>query len=119
MAVKAAVLYFEGKPEELVLIEIQSTILMEDGSKLPGQELGTLEIGKEGVVTLSNGPRCLYGKMQDLKSPLVLMQRTGQEQAVDGDPTRRTAVLAARGVVRRKAIFNQRPQLSVESFGKS
>eukprot|EP00440_Ansanella_granifera_P060654 gb/GFBE01065740.1/.p1 GENE.gb/GFBE01065740.1/~~gb/GFBE01065740.1/.p1 ORF type:complete len:113 (+),score=24.54 gb/GFBE01065740.1/:1-339(+) len=112
MVTKSAVLYFEGKPSELVLIEIQSTALMEDGSKLAGQELGMLEI-KGGEVTLTNGPRCLYGKMQELKSPLVLMERTGQEECVDGDPSKKTAVLAARGVVRRKAVFAQRPQLSV------
>eukprot|EP00435_Cladocopium_sp_Y103_P038330 s656_g10.t1 len=103
----AAVLRCEGQPDELILIELQSTVYMEDGSKLVGQHLGTLEIGKEGNVTLNNGPRCLYGKMQELKSPLVLMEKTGQEDA-SGD-----SILATRGVVYRKAVFNQRPQLSV------
>ncbi|CAE8619215.1 unnamed protein product [Polarella glacialis] len=118
MVTKAAVIRFEGKPNELVLIEIQSTALMEDGSALMGNLLGDLEI-KGGAVTLTNGPRCLYGKMENLKSPLVLMERTGQEESFQGDESKKNAVLAARGVVRRKAVFKDRPQLSVESFNKS
>eukprot|EP00930_Biecheleria_cincta_P088808 TRINITY_DN78068_c0_g1_i1.p1 TRINITY_DN78068_c0_g1~~TRINITY_DN78068_c0_g1_i1.p1 ORF type:complete len:123 (+),score=32.08 TRINITY_DN78068_c0_g1_i1:33-371(+) len=109
---KTAVLYFEGKPEELVLLEIQSTVLMEDGSSLVGEEIGLLEV-KGSAVTLTMGPRCLHGKLQDLKAPLVLMERTGQEESLDGDPDRKAMFLAARGVVRKKAIFSQRPHLSV------
>ncbi|CAJ1357045.1 unnamed protein product [Effrenium voratum] len=100
----SAILRVEGKADELILIELQSTMYMEDGSKLADQDLGILEVTKEGNATLTNGPRALYGKMQELKSPLVLMERKGQ----DGD-----VILAARGVVHRKAVFNQRPQLSV------
>ncbi|CAK9049437.1 unnamed protein product [Durusdinium trenchii] len=74
---RAAVLRCEGKPDELILIELQSTVQMEDGSKVAGQDLGILDI-KDGDVTLTNGPRCLHGKMQELKSPLVLMEKTGQ-----------------------------------------
>ncbi|CAK9049438.1 unnamed protein product [Durusdinium trenchii] len=102
---RAAVLRCEGKPDELILIELQSTVQMEDGSKVAGQDLGILDI-KDGDVTLTNGPRCLHGKMQELKSPLVLMEKTGQEDAGD-------AILTTRGVVNRKAVFSQRPQLSV------
>lgn len=108
----AALLRFEGKPLELVLLEIQSLAIMEDGSPLGGQFLGDLEVkGKE--VMLTNGPRTLYGKLQDLPKPLVLMERTGDTEPFQGDAQRQSAVLRARGVVRRKAVFNQRPQLSV------
>ncbi|CAE7624978.1 unnamed protein product [Symbiodinium microadriaticum] len=107
---KSAVLRFEDKPEELVLIELQSTAYMEDGSKVTGQELGTLQL-KGGTVVLTNGPRSLYGSLQELKSPLVLLERTGQEEQLVGDA--RAALLRARGVIRRKVVFNQRPQLSV------
>eukprot|EP00439_Symbiodinium_sp_Y106_P041262 s6248_g5.t1 len=107
---KSAVLRFEDKPEELVLIELQSTAYMEDGSKVTDQELGTLQL-KGGTVVLTNGPRSLYGSLQELKSPLVLLERTGQEEQLVGEA--RAALLRARGVIRRKVVFNQRPQLSV------
>mmetsp|Transcript_11559 Transcript_11559/g.17405 ORF Transcript_11559/g.17405 Transcript_11559/m.17405 type:complete len:110 (-) Transcript_11559:152-481(-) len=108
----AALLRMEGQPPELILLEIQSLLVMEDGSSLAGQHLGVLEAnGKQ--VTLTNGPRTLYGKLQDLPKPLVLMERTGQEEDFGGDSSRKSVVFKAQGMVRRKAVFNQRPQLKV------
>ena len=59
----------------------------QDGSKVSDQELGTLELkgggesegsevkapsrGSAGSVVLTNGPRSLYGSLQQLKSPLA------------------------------------------------
>mmetsp|Transcript_58676 Transcript_58676/g.102717 ORF Transcript_58676/g.102717 Transcript_58676/m.102717 type:complete len:113 (+) Transcript_58676:39-377(+) len=109
----AAVLRCEGKPDEIVLIEIQSSVTMEDGSPLAGNNFGVLEING-GKVTMTNGPRTLIGKMQDLKNPLVLMHRTGRTEYVEGDPDRPEELFTAHGVVRRKAVFSGRPQLSIE-----
>ncbi|CAK0855288.1 unnamed protein product [Prorocentrum cordatum] len=114
----AAVLRFEGKPSELVLLELQHNVIMEDGSKLAGQDFGVLELTKTGEVTLANGPRTCYGKMSDLAKPLVLMERTGRhEPSYGGDTARKSLVLKAHGVVRKKVVFSQRPHLSVEGAG--
>jgi len=99
------------------MIELQSIICMDDGSKLGGRNLGVLQLQSGGGVTLSNGPRTLYGKMQDLKKPLVLARKTGRSDPVVGDENRARSVLAIEGVVRRKAVFTARPQLSIEREG--
>eukprot|EP00747_Dinoflagellata_sp_TGD_P163157 gnl/TRDRNA2_/TRDRNA2_181534_c0_seq1.p1 gnl/TRDRNA2_/TRDRNA2_181534_c0~~gnl/TRDRNA2_/TRDRNA2_181534_c0_seq1.p1 ORF type:complete len:138 (-),score=22.04 gnl/TRDRNA2_/TRDRNA2_181534_c0_seq1:167-520(-) len=109
----AAILRADGKPPELVLLEIQSNVVMDDGSPVAGQEFGILQATEKGAVTLKNGPRTLHGKLEELKSPLVLMERTGNTEHFEGDPTRPTHVFQAHGVVKRKAVFKLRPQLSV------
>mmetsp|Transcript_35225 Transcript_35225/g.69934 ORF Transcript_35225/g.69934 Transcript_35225/m.69934 type:complete len:109 (-) Transcript_35225:221-547(-) len=107
----AALVRLEGPSKEFLLIEIQSLAVMEDGSPLAGQHLGILNM-KGSQVTLTNGPRTLYGKVQELPKPLVLMERTGRSEPYK-DTGRESAVLKAHGVVRKKAIFQQRPELSV------
>merc|ERR1712194_137363 len=96
----AAVLRCEGKPSELVLVELQSYAIMEDASPLAGQGLGVLEVKEDKSVTITQGPRTLYGKMQDLKNPLVLMQKTARSEPYKGVPDKQTAIINAYGIVR-------------------
>mmetsp|Transcript_100248 Transcript_100248/g.283900 ORF Transcript_100248/g.283900 Transcript_100248/m.283900 type:complete len:115 (+) Transcript_100248:60-404(+) len=111
----AAVLRSEGGSlAEHVLIELQCILAMDDGSSLPGQELGTLELAADGKeVTMKNGPRTLYGQLKDLPKPLVVMKKSGRSTPYPHDPKREIVHLEAAGVIRRKAIFTDRPQLSI------
>merc|ERR1712187_940393 len=103
----------EGKCEELIMVELQSLAKMEDGSPLAGNFLGELLTKDNKAVTLTNGPRTLYGKLMELPKPLVLIEKTGESEPFHEDATRQSAILKAHGVVRRKAVFSGRPQLSV------
>mmetsp|Transcript_5561 Transcript_5561/g.15953 ORF Transcript_5561/g.15953 Transcript_5561/m.15953 type:complete len:112 (-) Transcript_5561:122-457(-) len=110
----AAILKCKGKAPELVLLEIQSYVRMDDGSPVSGKEFGYLELQGDGVITLVNGPRTLYGSIKKLPKPLVLMQRTESYEPFKGDEARKSLVLKVRGVVRKKAVFTGRPQLSIK-----
>merc|ERR1719217_1532176 len=103
-----AVLKAEGKLKEIVLLEIQSTFHSHDGTPLAGHEVGVLNVEESGVATLRNGPRTLYGKMQDLKNPLVMLEKTDRVEYYEGNPDRPEALFAAHGIVRRKCVFNGR-----------
>eukprot|EP00929_Paragymnodinium_shiwhaense_P050437 TRINITY_DN25382_c0_g1_i1.p1 TRINITY_DN25382_c0_g1~~TRINITY_DN25382_c0_g1_i1.p1 ORF type:complete len:111 (+),score=25.96 TRINITY_DN25382_c0_g1_i1:95-427(+) len=109
----AAILKCEGKLDEMVMIELQSYAMMEDGSSLCGNFLGELVLHAGNKVTLTNGPRTLTGKLVELPKPLVVMEKTGKSEGAADDENRRSEIFAAHGVVRRKAVFNSRPQLSV------
>mmetsp|Transcript_30135 Transcript_30135/g.70298 ORF Transcript_30135/g.70298 Transcript_30135/m.70298 type:complete len:117 (+) Transcript_30135:90-440(+) len=113
----AAVLRCEGKPAELVLLELQSQVHMDDGSSVAGKDFGVLEAQQGGGATLTMGARTLFGKLVELPKPLVLMEKTGREEHFQGDPARPSQIFAAHGIVRRKFVFSGRPQLSLNAAG--
>jgi chromosome transmission fidelity protein 8 len=97
----------DGTPE-WVLLELQG-ILKFKMSKL-GVKLGSLCVKEGKAPTLRIGDHVLKGKMVDLKKPLAAIQDSGETEPYGGTALQ-SAVHKVKGVIRKKIIFEGRPEV--------
>jgi hypothetical protein len=81
--------------EEMSIVEFQGEIIGDSVG-----EMGTLEV-KGGKVDMTLGQHTLVGKVVDLKSPFLVVEKVTNEQS---------SVMSCCGVVKKKILFSNRPQ---------
>ncbi|XP_055343425.1 chromosome transmission fidelity protein 8 homolog isoform X1 [Paramacrobiotus metropolitanus] len=107
----------DGKTPEWLMIELQGELVTETDKLLAGQEIGTLHIGVPSSARVPGGQKiekavmmignyALTGDILSLPKPLIILQK-GKLSNSNGieEP-----VLEMQAVVRRKALFKERPR---------
>ncbi|XP_037792647.1 chromosome transmission fidelity protein 8 homolog [Penaeus monodon] len=110
----------EGTPEWIIL-ELQGDLESRTNEEMASKFIGDLHFSKEGTPILIIGHHIMYGKIQDLDKPFVLMHKkklsTDIEQMdVDDTESQETASSTAgveyliKAVIRKKILFKSRPK---------
>ena len=113
LAMIVKVKYSESSAEEMCIVEFQGEILGDNVG-----EMGTLEV-KNGKVDMRLGQHTLVGKVVELKSPFLVMEKTKNEQSGGEETT--TSTMSCAGVIKNKILFSTRPQplrVKKDSAGK-
>ncbi len=96
---------------------VQGIIVSKDGSTFNGKPLGKLRTNVKGNYELVIGNHVLEGSAISLSKPLVVFYPTDEVEEFDQVKDLRANVCRGHGVIRRKIIFKNRPNIVLGALG--
>jgi hypothetical protein len=88
-----------GSEDELCILEFQGEITGE----LEGSKLGTIKVNGDKSVNILVGQHKLEGRVVDLKSPLLVLEKSSETGSDSNEKN-----LVIQGVAKKKIIFKNR-----------
>ncbi|ORX79206.1 hypothetical protein BCR32DRAFT_294563 [Anaeromyces robustus] len=106
-----------SKYEDYILLEFQGSLQYDPDLNLQGRELGNIKEFNEKEMSVVIGNHKLYGKLVELEKPLAIIrketvnEKSNEDDMMDTDEDQKGKDYQLTTIIRRKILFNKRPDL--------
>ncbi|ORX57679.1 hypothetical protein BCR36DRAFT_402120 [Piromyces finnis] len=103
-----------SKFEDYILLEFQGSLQFNSELNIQGKELGNITEFNEKEMSIVIGNHKLYGTLVELEKPLAIIRKEStlnEEDMMDTDDNDKGKDYQLTTIIRRKILFNKRPDL--------